>query len=234
MLRLLWILLISVVWLPAQQLMIPEYSANVVDEANILNIDTRLNQYLQDFYRETGIQIAVLTIRDLGDESIESFSLRVAEAWQVGSSQGDKGILLVIAYNNKKMRIEVGYGLEEKLTDYRSGFILRNLTQPLFAENQYDQGVVRTISAIIETVGPRAGASHSRNDPGSSSPLAPLVMIITIIFFLKLSRRNPGMLILGSILMNQKGGRGFGGGSFGGFSGGGGGRFGGGGASGSW
>jgi uncharacterized protein len=232
--RLTAILLGLAMWLPAQELPIPDYTANVVDQADILTVDNRLNQYLQNFYNETGIQIAVLTIRDLGDEPIEDFAMRVAEAWQVGGKTSDTGILLVIAYINKKVRIEVGYGLEDKLTDYRSGFILRNVTQPLFADSQYDQGVIRTVNAIVESIAPKGGANYSRNAPGTSSPLAPIVMIITIVFFLKLARRNPGMLILGSILMNQKGGRGFGGGSFGGFSGGGGGRFGGGGASGSW
>lgn len=214
------------------EIKVPDFLGSVVDQANIFSVDERLNSYLIQYREQTGNQIAVLTIKDLEGEAIESFSIRVSEAWKVGQKDVNNGVLFVIATNNHRMRIEVGYGLEEKLTDYKSGMILRNITEPYFKANRYDEGVVKTINAITEIIGGNDSMVEQQKNSEKRNALSPFVMIILFFIFLKIARRNPGMLILGSMLMSS--GRGGRGGGFGGFSGGGGGSFGGGGASGSW
>ncbi|MCK5520050.1 MAG: TPM domain-containing protein, partial [Candidatus Marinimicrobia bacterium] len=111
-----------------------------MDQANVLSIDNQLATVLNDYWKKSGVQLAVLTVSDLQGESIEGYSMRVAEAWALGEKGKDKGALLLIAVNDHRVRIEVGYGLEEKLTDYQSGRIIRERITPHFRNNDYDSG----------------------------------------------------------------------------------------------
>ena len=220
---------------------IPALNAAVTDRANILSVDRQLENALQDYHAKTGVQIAVLTVNDLGEESIEDYSMRVVEAWGLGSAEKDNGALLLIAANAHRVRIEVGYGLEEKLTDLMAGRIIRERITPHFRNGDYDRGVIDGVKAMVSVISAESNQSRAeQRAEEAGDAIGPIIMIIFIILFLRLFRRDPmAALVLGSMLSRGSrggfGGGGFrgGGSGFGGFSGGGGG-FGGGGASGSW
>ena len=219
------------------ELAVPALKSPVMDQANVLSIDNQLASALNDYWKKSGVQLAVLTVSDLQGESIEGYSMRVAEAWALGEKGKDKGALLLIAVNDHRVRIEVGYGLEEKLTDYQSGRIIRERITPHFRNNDYDSGVTAGVKAMASVINaPISGGRKAQRKSEAKGFLSPLISIFMMVMFLKLFRRNPmAALLLGSMMMGggSRRGGGFGGGGFGGFSGGGGG-FGGGGASGSW
>jgi uncharacterized protein len=233
-------------WVANAQPQIPEHNGRWVhDEANILSVQVtqRLESILQSERDSTSNQIAVLIISSLEGESLEEYSLRVAEKWRLGKSNKDNGVLLFISKDDKKMRIEVGYGLEGALTDAMSSRIIRNEIAPRFRQGDYDGGVQAGIVAIIQAI----KGEYVNDDPppkkrhSKRSPLATILIVILIIILVSRGRRGGGggTWSAGRGWMGPIGG--FGGGSWGGggggFSGGsfgGGGGFGGGGSSGSW
>ena len=99
-----------------------------MDTARVLDNQTytELNNFLLNVYNQTKNQIVVFTLPSTEGESIEEFSLRVFEKWQLGQAKADNGVLLVVATEDRKLRIEVGYGLEALLTDTKCGLIIRN------------------------------------------------------------------------------------------------------------
>lgn len=133
---------------------IPRLQGRVNDYAGMLSPSTvhRLDGVLADLERRDGTQIVVLTIPSLEGESLEDFSIRTAEKWGIGQKGNDNGALLLIAENDRKIRIEVGYGLEDRLTDLMSGRIIRNIIAPQFRMGHFDQGVTDGIMAMIGTV----------------------------------------------------------------------------------
>ncbi|MFA5729271.1 MAG: TPM domain-containing protein [Candidatus Neomarinimicrobiota bacterium] len=228
--------------LQAFGLEVPKLNRRVTDLAGILSPseEARLEENLMVFENETSNQIAVLIINSLDGESIEQYSIQVVDQWQLGTAQKDNGVLLLIAVQDRQVRIEVGYGLEGVLTDLISFQIIRNVIAPQFRNGNYYAGIDQGLRAIMMTTkneykgDPRQQKNY---DVERGKSIASLVfMIIFILIFLcsgKKGRRN----LLGALFFsNMFGGRGGGwrsGGGFGGFSGGGGG-FGGGGASGRW
>jgi len=133
---------------------IPSLSARVNDYADMLSPATRqqLESVLAALEREESTQLAVLTIDSLQGENLEEFSLKVVEKWRLGQKGLDNGVLLLIAKNDRKLRIEVGYGLEGVLTDLTSGRIIRNIITPQFKNGNFDQGVIDGVSAMIAAV----------------------------------------------------------------------------------
>lgn len=133
---------------------VPVLEKRVTDQANILNRSTivLLEALLTTLEEEETTQIAVLTISSLEGESLEGFALRVVENWKLGREDLDNGALLLIAKNDRKIRIEVGYGLEGVLTDLTSGRIIRNVISPHFKNGDFDQGVLDGISAMTAAV----------------------------------------------------------------------------------
>lgn len=125
-------------------LAVPALTDYVVDNANIISSSEKqeLVSYLASLEESTGIQIAVLTIPSLEGESLEQFSMRVVEQWQLGQAKEDNGALLLVALNERKIRIEVGYGLEGKLTDTKCGLIIRNVIAPKFQSGNYGEGII--------------------------------------------------------------------------------------------
>lgn len=145
------------VWLaaaaaPARE--VPFLSGRVNDTAGILSEGVRrsLEEKLAAFERETGAQVAVLTIDSLENEVLEDYSHRVASTWRLGRKGVDDGVLFLIATNDRKMRLEVGYGLEGKLTDAQSRRILDNLVRPQFRAGSFDGGVQAGVDAVLATL----------------------------------------------------------------------------------
>lgn len=148
-------LLITSFNLGFSQKKVPYLTGRVNDEAGVLSSETRqsLEQLLKAHEDSTTNQIAVLIINSLEGEVLEEYSLKVAETWALGQKGKDNGVLLLVALNDRKMRIEVGYGLEGSLTDALSSRIIRNEIAPSFRQNDYDAGVTNGVKAIVSAIG---------------------------------------------------------------------------------
>jgi uncharacterized protein len=130
---------------------VPYLSGRVVDNADLLKnaARDRVSAVLKAHEQATGNQIAVLTVPTIGDESIEEYAVKVFESWKLGQKGKDNGVLLVIAPKDRKLRIEVGYGLEGTLTDAAASRIIRNVITPQFKAGDFDKGVSDGVDAII-------------------------------------------------------------------------------------
>lgn len=232
------ILTVLLLVLPAAALEIPKPTGYVNDLAGMLSqtVELKLEQFLRDFEKSDSTQITVLTVPTLDGEALEDYSLRVLDSWKVGQKGLDNGALLLIAKAERKIRIEVGYGLEGRLTDLLAGRIIDNEISPRFKQGDIDGGVVSGVVGIAEAVrGEYAGTGHTTSKKKKSNPLGFLLPLLFFggPFLARLGGRRSGYrrsgFFIGGPFMGGGGG-GFGGG---GFSGGGGGG-GGGGASGGW
>ncbi len=218
----------------------------VSDEAHLLSASARdrLEHLLKNFDDETSNQVLVAVFPSLEGDSLESYSIRLAEAWKPGQKGKDNGVILLVFQADRKVRIEVGYGLEGVLTDAVSKLIIENEITPRFRAGDYDGGVERGIAAILSAT--RAEYRSSEGNKRSEHDRAALIFgiqlfLFFLVFVVMSFRRSSGLSRFGYYRGYGGGfGGGFGGGGFGGgfgggggFSGGGGG-FGGGGASGSW
>ena len=217
---------------------VPELANHRVhDDAGILSAETvaYLEQSLRTFEDSTSNQIAILTVPDLEGESIDQFGIRVAEAWKLGTADRDNGVILLVALQDRKMRIEVGQGLEGPLPDAICNRIIRNEMAPAFRRKQYDEGVIAAIEGIRQAIKGEYKGSGPRKSGRRGLPAGFILLIIVIILIMR-SRGHGGRGSGWSSGRGWYGGGGWGGGSGGGFSGfsGGGGSFGGGGSSGSW
>lgn len=238
---------------------VPPMRAAVNDYAKMLESrDVQIiENYLEKLNRDTGIQIAVLTVPSLEGEPIEDFSIRTVESWKLGQAGKDNGVLLLIAAAEKKIRIEVGYGLEGILTDMQCGLIIRNLIAPHFKNGDYGKGVAAAVQHMAQNVtfGEAAvideNLSAAEDDRENGSLLS--VVVLLIFFMIMMSGMNrrgrysggsglwrAAAAVSSSLLsLSCSGGSSWhsSGGTRGGFGGGfsgGGGSFGGGGASGGW
>lgn len=155
-------------------------NANVVDEA----LENRLNNQLTALEKETTVQMAVVTVRDLGGRNVEEFANELFNLWRIGQQGKDNGILLLAAITDRKMRLEVGYGLEGTLPDGRAGEILRRDMVPPFKAGNYGAGLYAATRSVVAAVGGTvtpdgqgapAPAARIRRDfgGGSAGPVAP-------------------------------------------------------------
>jgi uncharacterized protein len=152
---------------------IPElWGVRVHDEASVLSAQTveQLEAQLKLHEDSTSNQIAILIIPSLDGEAIEDYALRVAEKWKLGQKDKDNGVLLLIAINDRKMRIEVGYGLEGVLPDAICNQIIRNEMAPNFRRGDYDAGVQAAINAIVQTIAGEYVVSDS-DTGGENAPM---------------------------------------------------------------
>jgi len=137
---------------------IPYLTGRVVDDAQILSpaARARLTAVLKAHEDATTNQIVVLTVPTIQPESIEEYAVKVVEAWKIGQKGKDNGVLVVVVPADRKMRIEVGYGLEPILTDGACGDIIRTVMTPAFKRGNYDRGVEDGVAAIIARLEGRA------------------------------------------------------------------------------
>jgi len=207
------------------------------DYTNTLNQSElqTLNYRLKTFEDSTTNQLVMLMISTLDGYPLEDFSYEVAKKNKIGTEEKDNGALLLIAKNDKKLRIEVGYGLEGALPDALANSIIRNVIVPHFKRNEFYAGITVGIDAIISAIAGEYTADKDDPSGEDKSPfISTLIMIIfAILMFIFRGRRGKrgGLIYFGGLGGGRSGG--FSSGSFGGFSGGGG-SFGGGGSSGSW
>lgn len=137
-----------------QALEVPFLAGRVNDQAELLgaSAEQELESTLALLEQTTGAQVVVLTIPSLGDVPVEDFSIRVVETWKLGRADQNDGVLLLISRDDRKIRIEVGYGLEATLTDLRSKRIISNLMVPRFRNGDFEGGVVAAIDVIDATI----------------------------------------------------------------------------------
>ena len=155
---------------------VPPLAGRVVDRTGTLSstdVDT-LNQTIRAFEARKGSQVAVLVVPTTDGESIEQFSLRVAEAWKIGRKKIDDGVLLVIAKNDRKLRIEVGYGLEGALTDVTSKRIIDEIITPRFRNGDFGGGISAGVDRILRVVeGEKLPAPPQRQQTAPQQGLQP-------------------------------------------------------------
>jgi len=218
----------------------PTLSGRVVDEADILppEVEQRIDSALAEHEGATSNQVVVVTVNDLQGYAIEEYGVGLGRAWGIGQAGKNNGALLIIAPNDREVRIEVGYGLEETLTDALSRNIIETQIIPQFKAGDMPAGIEAGVMAILAALGGTYQPGDVPSDPGENPDLVYTVAFFS--FFIVawiMSWRNRGR--------RRKGPRrwydGFagrigssGGGSGGGSFSGGGGSFGGGGASGRW
>ena len=227
----------------------------VVDDAHILSDATRadLTGKLQGLENATTDQLVVVTVPDLQGDDIRDYGYKLGRTWGIGQNGGEKapngqtyknnGLLLIVAPNEHKVSIEVGYGLEPVVTDGWSSGVIRNIIVPHFKSGDYDGGVEAGTDALIQQLSldrgvaiQKAQAAEQQEQTGGRHGGIPIgIIFIIIIFFVFFGRGWLPWLLLGSFMGGGRGG-GWGGGDGGGGGGfsGGGGSFGGGGASGGW
>jgi uncharacterized protein len=215
----------------------------VTDKANFLSAEAiqSLNARLAGYQQTTGHQLIVYITPTTGDAPIEDWAVRAFAKWKIGRKGLDDGLALFIMPQDRKMRIEVGYGLEPVVPDAIASRVINEVMAPRFRAGQNDQAVTAAIDSLIGVIGGQAGALPPAETRPPSKPLTPFQLIfygligILILGFL-ITHPSLAFFFLASIFSGGGGGYG-GGGGFGGGGGGfsgGGGRSGGGGASGSW
>ncbi|MEY2931639.1 MAG: hypothetical protein RL033_2388 [Pseudomonadota bacterium] len=238
----------------AQARTVPSLTGRVQDEAALLSPEARerIDGMLFAYQQQTGHQLALLTVRSLEGDALEEFSMRVVEAWQLGDKQRDDGVLLLVSVAERKLRIEVGYGLEGELPDATSSRIIRDVITPAFRRGEPDVGIVAGLQAIMAATGgkdvpipaelPRQ-RSRARGGEAPGGIVLAVLVGLAVMMFLGRGGRGGRSAAWGAapFLLGGRRGGGFGGGGFGGGGsrggggfGGGGGGFGGGGASGGW
>lgn len=172
----------------AHALEVPQPKGYVTDYAGMLKAEeiAALEQKLQNFEKETSIEIAVLIIPSLEGENLEKFSLKVAEKWGVGKKGKDNGVLIFVAKKERKIRIEVGYGLEPVMPDGAAGFIIREDMKPKFKDDKYFKGLDKAVDSLMKATSKEfSGEFQKRMDRSAAAGLALLLCfvgaIITII-----------------------------------------------------
>ncbi len=231
-------------WVPISNAQTPAPpQAYVTDQAGVMEAQDRqqLEAVLTDLERKTGAEVAVVTLPSLEGRVIEDAAVRLFQAWKIGKKGQDNGILFLVAPNERKMRIEVGYGLEGILPDAKAGRLLDQYVVPAFRDGQMSRGIMYGGLAIAQIIAGDKGVTLAAEPlPKDQAPMRSLTkgemvfVFILIIFLIYFAIRHP-LLFLFLIRGTGRGGGwsggGFGGGGFGGFGGGG---SGGGGASRGW
>lgn len=238
----------------------PAPPGRVADYAGLLApaAAARIDARLAEHERRTGSQMVVAIFRSLEGEDLEDYSIRLAQQWRIGRKGLDDGVILLIFVDDRRVRLEVGYGLEPVLPDAEAGRIIREAIAPAFRQERYAEGIEAAVAAISTRLA--AGAAPATPPPAPGAPRVPLGLLLlvgaTIIVVLLVAVAGPaprsrrrgytagrrGWYVPPAVgggwgvgRLGRGGGFGRGGGGFGGggFSGGGG-SFGGGGASGRW
>ena len=233
---------------------VPRLTGPVVDNADMFSAraEAELEQMIRSAHSQGIAQLTVVTVPDMGGLEIEQASIEITDQWKLGDAKTDRGVLLLFAKEERKVRIEVGQGLEGDLTDVKSRRIISEYIVPRMKAGDPDEAVLMGVAAILAVVDPNTtgqAASGSQAAPYQPSNyrnpnVGKLVMFLFAFIFMILSslgrRRRGGVLgaVAGGMLGGGLGRGGFGGGGFGGGGGGGwsggGGGFSGGGSSGSW
>lgn len=220
---------------------VPPLTGPVMDEAALLNIRTKdlLTQSLLQLQKEKNVQLQVYITQSLQDEAIESVAIQLFDQWKLGDEKTDQGLLFLIAPNEKKLRIEVGQGLEGDIPDVIAKRIIADVVKPYFQRGEFNAGVVQGVLSLQSYLGFQSETPFEavlkqdslETQASKKKPLNPVFILIVLGVWFVLFLMNPtfALYLLFALLRGGGGGRG-GGGSWSGR----GGRSSGGGASGGW
>lgn len=177
------LVLLLVPWY-ASALDVPPLRGHVNDYAGLLTpaATQHLETTLRDFERSDSTQIVILTVPSLAGDNLEEFSIKVAEAWKIGQKGLDNGAILLVAKAERKVRIEVGRGLEGRLTDLMAGRIIRNDIVPFLRRGDYDDGIIAGTTAIMAIVRGEYSAPQGnlRQNHRSAPPIVSLLLFCAI------------------------------------------------------
>lgn len=251
----------TVAALAQSSLTFPALTGRVVDDAGILDANTRqeLEKLSADLEAKSSDQLVVVTLKSLQGTSIEDYGYQLGRHWQIGQKGKDNGVLLIVAPNERRVRVEVGYGVEGTLTDLISNFIIQNSILPRFRAGDFQGGITRGAQDVVQVLTGdaeeykrRAAKVNAEQDVDPVEMIIigffVLMMILIVLNVLADMRRPGGGVPAGRVRRTRDwtnynpviigpgswGGGGWGGSSGGGGFSGGGGSFGGGGSSGSW
>jgi uncharacterized protein len=185
---LLLLLFLSLLVHPAFAQTIPNYSGFVNDYAGVLTNEQKnsLENNLSDYNQKTTNEIAVLFVKSLNGGDINDFAVRVFENWKIGKKGKDNGILFVAAIDDKKMRIEVGYGLEPALTDADAGNIIRNAIAPEFQNGKYYEGALAGVAAIENHISGTEIPQQSQSSSGAGNVIYILMFVLVFLLLASL------------------------------------------------
>jgi len=220
---------------------LPRPEGYVNDFANVIadSEKAKLNSIILELKQKTGAEVIIVTLGSLQGYPIEDVGLEIGRQWKVGQKGKNNGVIILVAPNEREMRIETGYGVEGAIPDSKAGRIRDNYMIPHFKTGEYGKGTILGTAAIIDAIAQEYGVTVSGNytyrnykaenpNHDQSNPLFNFIFFAIFLFF---AIRHPRLMLFLLLTSGRGGGRSHSGG-FGGFSGGGG--FGGGGASGRW
>ncbi len=199
-------------WSAIAQIAVPALSGRVVDQTGTLNRDQKaaLEQTLQAFEARKGSQVAVLLVPTTEPETIEQFSLRVAEQWKLGRKKVDDGALLIVAKNDRTLRIEVGYGLEGALSDLVAKRIVSDVIVPRFKQQDFAGGISAGVDQMIRVIDgealPAPAARPASRPAGGFADLeqyAPVLFVLAMVaggVLRMVLGRFPGALVTGGLV----------------------------------
>lgn len=207
----------------------PTLTGRVVDGAGVLSPTAReqIIGWLEDFEKTSGRQVVVATVKTLQGYSIEDYGYQLGRSWGIGEKDRNTGAILLVAPSERRVRIEVGYGLEGQLTDAASRTIIERDILPAFRQGSYEQGITAGTASVLRVLGWKGVGPETVTNAEGETDLSPLVFIAIIVLFFVLGHGRHAIWLLPmgrSVWGSRSGGR---------FTGGGG-TFGGGGASGRW
>lgn len=212
----------------------PKPSGNLVNDfGEMLKEDSIIEERLLKLEKASGVQFAVVTVNTLDGETIEGYAEGLFQAWGIGKKGQDNGLLLLIAKEEREMRIEVGYGLEPSIPDAFAGNLIDSILKPRFTKGEFDLGVIECIDSVAKKLEVDLGETPAIPTEKNDEYIEVIVVLALFLLFSLLTRKNRRIVGGGPRFGPYPPFRGGspGGGGFGGF---GGGRSGGGGASGKW
>lgn len=170
---------------PALSLEVPPLTGRVVDRAGVIpeDVERRITDRLAAYEQRTGHQVAVLTVPSLEGDPIEDFSVRVVEAWRLGTEGRDDGMLLLLAVQDREVRVEVGYGLEGAVPDVVASRVIREVMVPRLRQGDYAAAVDDALDVLLpaaagEAVGPAPATGPPRGTPLLSTVLVLLLIVV--------------------------------------------------------
>nr|WP_254799591.1 YgcG family protein [Falsochrobactrum sp. TDYN1] len=190
-------------WAQDAQKPVPALTGRVVDDAGIIDLAERaqLTQKLADFETKSSDQVVVVTVPSLNGEDIETYSNRLFRAWSLGQKQEDNGILLVVAPNDRKVRIEVGYGLEGTMTDALSSVIINGTIIPAFRNGDYSSGIMQGVDGILSVLSGDAAEleARARRNTQTSSDDVDWIAVVFVTFWFLIFFGGFGMAVLAPV-----------------------------------
>jgi uncharacterized protein len=188
-----WALGLSLLAAPATAQTFPKLTGRVVDQANIIPTteEANLNIQLEQLEKTTGHQLVVATVDSLDGNDITDYGYRLGREWKIGNAEKDDGVVFLIAPNERRMNISVGYGLEPVLTDALSGRIIRDIVTPKFKAGDMPGGIQDGVNAIAqqiqlppeEAAARAAAADKAERDRADDGDIGGLIFIGFIVFF---------------------------------------------------